>query len=123
MNNIKLYSMRFCGKWYAIKSFGSMQKCNAFLENNPEFGLLCEAKAYSGKTRYLVAHNDDRGAGKLDIYYDGGDPGFCKEYYRAKCGRLFVMIPEGLHTCNDDDWREPDSPVNEDFFNIHKKGG
>lgn len=47
------------------------------------------------------------------------DAGFCKRFYRAACGRLFVLIPDGLFTCNDDAWREPCSSVKREFFNLH----
>lgn len=117
----KPYSAYINGRWYQIRVFYTMEACNQFLEANEDYGLLKEGKTYEDKPCYIVARNDDKGAEKLDLYYDGEEPGFCQTFYRAPCGqRLFCMIEgEGLYTCNDDAWREPECPVNAELFTLH----
>ena len=118
-NQIKLRSTRLDGKWYEVKTFTSLRECNEFLGSNEDFGLLCVKKNHIGEPVYVVAKNNDKGVDKLVVTFESEDTGFCQRYYRANCGRLFVVVDNALHTCNDDAWREPDSPVNEEIFIIN----
>lgn len=122
MSNLKLYSMRFDAgfgsKWYKVKTFRTEKDTNEFLEQYPDFGFIKELKTYDDKPVYAVAHKDDKGVDVLTVKFDYEDTGFCRTYYRAECGRLFVVVDGMLHTCNDDAWREPCTPVDETLFNI-----
>lgn len=122
MASLKLYSTRLDAglgpMWYKIKTFKTEQATNDFLEENKDFGFIHELKTYDGNPLYAVARNDDKGTAVLKIKFEYEDSGFCQRYYRAECGRLFVVVDGQLHTCNDDDWREARSPVNEDLFEI-----
>lgn len=116
---MKLTSRRFNGKWYKTAYFSDHSECSACLEANSEYGLLLETVDNSGDPIYIIARTDDLGTDKLDIRFESEDSGFCKRFYRSACGRLFVLIPDGLFTCNDDAWREACSPVRREFFTIH----
>lgn len=120
MKNIKLRNQFIDGKWYKVKTFLKLEECNEFLEENKNFGLLAEKKGYKGNPVYITAQNDDKGAEKLNIYFESEDTGFCQRYYKADCGRLFVIVDGALHTCQDDAWREPCSPVKEELFIINE---
>lgn len=105
--------------WFSGKLFSSIEDANNFLKENSDFGLLTERPSRDkSKLFYIVARNEDKGSPVLDLYYDGEDSGFCQTYYRSKNGSLYVKIPHGLYTCNDDDWREPDCPVREELFKL-----
>lgn len=122
MSNLKLYSMRLDAgmgtKWYQIKTFKTEKETNEFLENNPDFGFLKELKTYDDEPVYAVARNSDKGKDILTVKFDFEDTGFCQRYYRAECGRLFVVVDGKLHTCNDDAWKEPCTPVDETLFEM-----
>lgn len=111
---MKLYSIRIDAgsgaKWYKIKAFTSVDKCNEFLQENEDFGLL------TNKPVYAVARNDDTGIDVLPLEYEGKDPGYCKTFFKAECGRLFVLVDGQLHTCLDDAWREANTPVKHEYF-------
>lgn len=116
---MQLTNFRINKLWYKIKSFKTLDDCNSFLEQNPDFGLLAERKTYDDKPVYVVARNDDKGQEKLNLYFESEDTGFCVQYLKVDCGRLFALIETGLHTCNDDAWREPCTPVDENLFILH----
>ncbi len=124
MSEINLYSIRINAgmgaRWYKVKTFKTIEKTNEFLEKHEDFGLLAELKTINDKPVYAVARNDDKGTSKLKLTFDYEDTGFCQRYYRADCGRLFVIVGGQLHTCNDDAWREPCTPVNNDYFEFNE---
>ena len=122
MSKLKLYSTRIDAglgaKWYKVKTFKTVKETNEFLKKYPDFGFLKELKTYDDKPVYAVVKKDDFGVDILTVTFDFEDAGFCQRYYRAECGRLFVVVDGRLHTCNDDAWKEPCTPVDESLFNI-----
>ena len=122
MAGVQLYSVRLDAgdgaKWYKTKMFRTVKETNEFLSKELDFGLIAELINYDGNPVYVVARKDDKGLDRLTVKFDFEDVGFCQRYYRAECGRLFVEVDGRLHTCNDDAWKEPCTPVDESLFNI-----
>ena len=120
MKELKLRSYRHNGRWYKVTSFKEIDKLNQFLEQSPDYGLLAEKQTYDGQPVYIAAKTSDKGQEKLALFFESEDTGYCAKYYKAECGRLFVLIPDGLHTCQDDAWREPCNSVEADLFTLHE---
>jgi len=104
--------------WFKGAIFWDIDECNKFIGENKGFALLVERKNWKDEPYYIVAHEDDKGKEKLDLHFESEDTGFCKKFYKSECGFLYVLTPDGLHTCANDSWREADTPVNQNYFNL-----
>jgi len=60
-------------------------------------------------------------AKRIEVYFDYEESGYCRKYYRTLPNRQLIchQDPEGWYTVIEDGcWNEPNTPINEDKFNI-----